>query len=80
MAARLRLRTGQFRKYVALKGWSTDKATAIHIGVDPTQLSRVLRGVVSPGEHFIAGTLAAFPELTFEDLFTVETGDGERAA
>lgn len=76
MAASIRLRTGQYRKYAALKNWTTDRKAAEAIGVQPSTLSRVLRGAsdsrgTAPGEQFIAGLLAAFPELDFSDLFEV---------
>lgn len=76
MAASIRLRTGQYRKYARLKGWASDRVAAEAIGVTPSTLSRVLRGATdsrgtAPGELFIAGLLAALPELDFADLFEV---------
>lgn len=71
MAAAIRLRTSQFRKYTAIAGMPTDDAKAKAIKVDPATLSRVLKGRCAPGARFIAGTLAAFPDLDFEDLFEV---------
>lgn len=80
MPAQIRLRTGQYRKFAALKGWRTDDAAASAIGVNPATLSRVLRGATAPGgtapgERFIAGLLAALPEVEFEDLFEVVGAD-----
>ncbi len=83
MAARITLRTGQYRKFCALKGWTTLTAQSEHIKVDPATLSRVLTGKTAPGERFIAGLLAAMPELDFADLFEVTSDggtDGEAAA
>lgn len=85
MAASIRLRTGQYRKYAAMKGWITDRAAADAIGVTPSTLSRVLRGATdsrgtAPGEQFIAGLLAAFPELDFSDLFEVYEATTEPVA
>lgn len=71
MAARIRLRTGQFRKFSSLKGLTTDDAVAKAMGIDPGTLSRVLTGKSAPGERFIAGALTAFSEVDFEDLFEV---------
>lgn len=79
MAATIRLRTGQYRKYAALKGLRTDDAAARVIGVDPATLSRVLKGRSAPGGRFIAGALAAFPELEFADLFDVVVDDEDEA-
>lgn len=71
MAARIRLRTGQYRKYAALKGLATQAAQAAAIGVAEPTVGRVVSGKTAPGEQFIAGCLAAFPELEFADLFEV---------
>lgn len=73
MAASIRLRTGQYRKYCALKGWLTDDAAARAVGIDPATLSRVLTGRSAPGSRFIAGVLVALPEMEFADLFEVVT-------
>jgi hypothetical protein len=35
----------------------------------------VLRGQTAPGPRFIAGCLAAFPEMDFDDLFEVITDE-----
>lgn len=75
MAASIALRTSQFRKYTAIAGMATDDAKAKALGVDPATLSRVLKGRCAPGARFIAGTLSAFPELDFEDLFEVVVTD-----
>jgi hypothetical protein len=73
MTAQVRLRTRQLEKFFALKGNKTDTGRAEAIGVNPATYSRVTRGLTAPGERFIAGTLAAFPEMSFEDLFEVAT-------
>lgn len=79
MAAQIRLRLSQYRKFSALKGWTTDEAAAEAIGVNPATVSRVRRGLTAPGERFIAGVLAAIPEVEFSDLFEV-AGDEEPTA
>lgn len=71
MAAAIRLRTGQYRKYAALKGWTTNAQAAAAVGVTEPTIGRVLTGKRAPGEQFIAGLLAALPELDFSDLFEV---------
>lgn len=77
MAARIRLRTGQYRKYVAIKGLTSQAAQAAAIRVTEPTVGRVLSGKTAPGEQFIAGCLAAFPELDFADLFEVVTDDAQ---
>lgn len=71
MAASIRLRTGQFEKFCALKGWKTQAIRAQQIGVTEPTVGRVVTGKRAPGEQFIAGCLHAFPELDFADLFEV---------
>lgn len=70
-AAKVILRTEQYAKFCKLKGWETIHRQAEQIGVDPATVSRVVTGQTAPGERFIAGVLAAFPELDFADLFEV---------
>lgn len=79
MSATIALRTRQFKKFTALKGLHTDTAIAEAIDYDRGNLSRVLAGTQAPGAKFIAGCLAAFPELEFSDLFDV-VAPGEDAA
>jgi lambda repressor-like predicted transcriptional regulator len=76
MSARISLRTSQYRKVMASKGWGTLEAQSSRIGVDPATISRVLKGRTAPGERFIAGLLLALPEWEFADLFEV-TVDGD---
>lgn len=71
MKSTIVLRAQQLRAYRALRGWNTDAALASAMKVHHTTVSRVLRGKTGPGEEFIANLLAAFPELTFGDLFEV---------
>lgn len=71
MAASIQLRLRQFDKFANLKGLRTLVARANAIGVNPSNLSRVLANKQAPGAQFIAGTLVAFPELEFDDLFEV---------
>ena len=80
MAAEIRLRTEQYEKFAALKGWKTNAAQAAAIGVSEPTIGRILTGKRAPGEAFIAGLLAALPELDFGDLFEVVGGGSEDAA
>jgi transcriptional regulator with XRE-family HTH domain len=80
MAATIRLRTAQFRKFAKLKGWTSDDQAATELGVHPATLSRVLHGRTAPGERFIAACLSTFAgTLEFSDLFEV-VGDSEDVA
>jgi DNA-binding XRE family transcriptional regulator len=45
---------------------------AQRIGVDKTMLWRVKTGRSNPGTEFIAKFLLAFPEVKFEDIFSIE--------
>lgn len=75
MASRIRLRTGQYVKFAALKGWKTQAAQATALNVTEPTVGRVLTGKRAPGEAFIAAVLTAFPELEFADLFEVVDDD-----
>lgn len=79
MAASIRLRTAQYRKYAALKGWRTQHEAAQAIDFSEAALSRIIRGKRGPGAEFIAALLTAFPELEFSDLFDVEVTDTDPA-
>lgn len=73
MVAKLRLRAQQLAKYRRLAGIETDDALAKRMGIDPGNLSRVLRGKQAPGPKFIAALVAAFPGMDLDDLFEVVT-------
>lgn len=75
MAAQIRLRTKQFNKICNVKGWTTQAQRAAGVGVTEPTIGRVMTGKRAPGEQFIAGCLAAFPELEFSDLFEVISDD-----
>jgi hypothetical protein len=75
----LRLRVGQLQKHARRLGLDpNNQAIATHLGVSRTTVKRMLSGELAPGERFIARTLAAFPDLKFDDLFEVveDAGDG----
>ncbi|MFZ1363085.1 MAG: helix-turn-helix transcriptional regulator [Candidatus Nanopelagicales bacterium] len=75
LPARIALRTREFGVFCKMKGWETIAQQAKEIGVNEATVSRVVRGETAPGERFIAGVLAAFPEAIFSDLFEVTTED-----
>ncbi len=70
-ASRIALRRQQLDKYMTLRGMKTQRQLAEAIGVNETTVYRALEGRSGPGEKFIAGLLAAFSPLTFDDLFEV---------
>lgn len=78
MASRVRLRTGQYRKYAAMKRWTLAHEHAAALGVPEAEVVAVVSGAAAPGESFIANCLSAFPELEFADLFEV-VDDSEQA-
>lgn len=77
-AAEIRLRVRKLETCWSLMQIKTDQAKADLIGVNPATYSRVIRGLTAPGERFIAGTLAALPQVPFEDLFEVVVTDDEQ--
>jgi hypothetical protein len=67
----IRLRAGAFAAWAAGEGLLSETAQAERIGVSPTTLNRILRGVIVPGEGFIGAALTA-TGATFEQLFRIE--------
>ena len=80
--AKIVLRRQQLAKFRRLvPGLDVDQELARRMGMDPGQVSRVLRGA-SPGPKFIAGILDVFGIEFFQDLFAVvpdDDGNGEAA-
>lgn len=76
MTATLRLKTRQLRKIRGWVGLGTDSALAARMGVDPGNLSRVLRGQQQPGPKFIASLCVAL-SAELADLFEVVDIDDE---
>jgi len=70
MTATIRLKLKPLSKFMAV-GSVSNTQLADRSGVALSTVSRILRGIQSPGERFIAGLLAAFPDLAFDDLFEV---------
>jgi len=50
-----------------------DSQLAVKIGIDYSGLWRIKTGRNKPGEQFVAKILAAFPELSFENVFFLDT-------
>lgn len=69
--ATVRLRTGQFERYVESQGLKGYGAIAERTGLDRTTVFRLLNGRSDPGERIIATLLLAFPDRRFEDFFEV---------
>jgi transcriptional regulator with XRE-family HTH domain len=69
-AAVIRLRPDAFAQWADDEGLASEAAQADRIGVDRATLSRIRRGVIAPGEQFIAAALTA-TGMPFEDLFEV---------
>lgn len=70
MTATLRLKTDQLAKIRKWVGLKTDAQLAARMGIDPGNLSRVLRGIQQPGPKFIAALCTAL-EADLGDLFEV---------
>jgi hypothetical protein len=71
---RVRLKTHEAAKLAERYGLGTIQETADFFGLDATTWSRLMRGVIYPGEQAIAAVLGSHPEdpeITFEALFEV---------
>lgn len=78
MVATLRLKTETLANYRRLAHLKTDAALAERMGIDPGNLSRVLKGKQQPGPKFIAAMCDAF-EARLEELFEVVDTDEDAA-
>lgn len=68
----MQLRHAQYDKYCALAGLATQAQQADAFGHSEAYISRVRRGRREVNASFIAGVLAAFPHLRFDDVFEVQ--------
>jgi transcriptional regulator with XRE-family HTH domain len=68
--AAVRLRTAAYNAWVAREKLGSEGEQAERIGISRTQLNRVKRGEIAPGERFIAALLTA-TGIAFEELFEV---------
>jgi hypothetical protein len=74
---RLRFRIEVFTEIAQALGLDTDDARARFLGVNPSNYSRIARGITRPSQQFVAAAMRAFasdPEICFETLFEVEVG------
>lgn len=68
----LRLRAGQLQMHARRLGVDpNNQAIARYLRLSRTTVKRMLSGELAPGERVIARTLAAFPDLKFDDLFEI---------
>lgn len=68
---RVQLRNHQYDRYCNLASLTTQAQQADAFGQSEAYISRVRRGRRAINAQFIAGVLAAFPHLRFEDVFEV---------
>lgn len=69
---RVQLRRSQYDRYCAAAELATQAQQADAFGQSEAYISRVRRGRRDVNASFIAGVLAAFPNLRFDDVFEVE--------
>ena len=69
--ATIRLRAEKFRQHARKRGLKSDSASATYLGLNRSTVLRILNEEMGPGERMIAASLAAFPDLKFDDLFEV---------
>lgn len=80
MIATLVLREGNLKKIRRWTGLETNDALAQAVGIDPGNLSRILRGKQTPGGKFIASLCKAL-DADLDDLFeVVDSTPGQAAA
>lgn len=63
-----KLRRGEFIRLAALRGWTTQDEIAHALHVSQSQVSRILDGLVRPGERFIAGCVAVWGSVAYDVL------------
>ncbi|WP_131104060.1 helix-turn-helix domain-containing protein [Ornithinimicrobium sufpigmenti] len=78
MVATLRLKTETLTRYRRLAQLKTDAALAARMGIDPGNLSRVLKGRQTPGPRFIAQLCRAF-DAEINELFEVVDAEDDAA-
>lgn len=80
MASKITLRRDTLAKYRRIAKLESDTAFADRIGVNRSQVSRVLSNKSAVGTRFIAGCLDLFGAECFADLFAIEPDDNGAAA
>lgn len=80
MGSRITLRRDNLTKFRRIANLESNAEFAQRIGVNKSQLNRVLAGTSRLGTRFIAGCLEVFGVDSFADLFAVEPDDNGEAA
>lgn len=80
MASMITLRRDNLAKFRRIANLESNAEFAQRIGVNKSQLNRVLAGTSRIGTRFIAGCLEAFGIECFADLFAIEPDDDSEAA
>lgn len=75
----VRLKTSVFERITGEAGLDTDTAIAAQLGMNQASIWRVLHRKTTPSASFIAGVLASFPGVQFEDVFEVVVPGNFRA-
>lgn len=71
MTYRLILRSEVLAQHRTTRGLDKDQDLAAAMNVSGATVSRVLNGKAEPGPTFIAGLVAAFPDVSLDDLLGV---------
>jgi len=61
----------EFRRLCEVNRLHNDREIAIALGIRHSTAWRTGTGATGPSERFIAGCMRAFPDTSFEKLFTV---------
>ena len=69
----LRIRHETVRVLRELRGLEADKDLAAAMGLNPSSVSRVMRGLSQPGPRFIAALCTAL-EAPIQNLFAIDEG------
>jgi hypothetical protein len=71
---RVKFRAERAEQITNRRGLEHIKDRAAYFNTTPTTYSRVVRGLIDPGEEFIAAVLASHPgdpEITWDNLFEI---------
>ena len=61
-------------------GYRNDAELAAAMGISQATVSRVRRGLMGINDVFITGAQKAFPRLSLDEMFVVETDTAEHVA
>lgn len=79
MASKITLRCDNLAKFRRIANLESNAAFAQRIGVNKSQVNRILAGTSRIGTRFIAGCLELFGAECFSDLFAIEPDDDNGA-